>query len=632
MGRAAARGFVAASARRRRLHKRSDVKLWLFHQANIRILDAAADALAIDREQASKRTSTATATPRPAAFRSRSTKRSAPAASPRRPAADVRLRRRPLLGHGADAVVSAAVVSRQSSAQSSVSASSAIVAEHRVLTFTTQTVNDERIQCRKPKNFPPAARSKPTTPGTSPACSRATPSGRRRSTAWEKQIPQVRKVPRHARRRRRRRSPRALKFDSEFDRAGERLGTYAYLKTTEDMANSDYQRMLGRYEHAATLAAEAASFIRPEILALPAKNAQRVRRRRSRCAVPAAARAAPPLQAAHARPRRREAARHAERDGRRRRPRLPPAHRRRPEVRHVHATRRANRSSCRTRRSPASCTRPSRTVRTPAFHQYYAQFTAHENTLAAAYSARCSTTCTTPRPAATRAPARRRCSTTTCRWRCTTTSSPPSARKLPARVPLLRPAAPEDEAQATFTTTTPTCRSSATSTRGTPGSRRSTSVVDVARAARQRVLPRARARASPAAGAIAIPNQGKQSGAFSCGSFDGWPYILMNYQPDVLDHVFTLAHEAGHSMHSYYSAKHQPYPVLQLHDLRRRGGQHVQRAAAEPPPDGAREERQASGPTSSTARSTPSAARSSARRCSPSSRRSRTRWPKRASR
>ena len=43
------------------------------------------------------------------------------------------------------------------------------------------------------------------------------------------------------------------------------------------------------------------------------------------------------------------------------------------------------------------------------------------------------------------------------------------------------------------------------------------------------------------------------------GSYDGDPYILMNYQPDVLDHVFTLAHEAGHSMHSYYSAKHQPF-------------------------------------------------------------------------
>ena len=33
----------------------------------------------------------------------------------------------------------------------------------------------------------------------------------------------------------------------------------------------------------------------------------------------------------------------------------------------------------------------------------------------------------------------------------------------------------------------------------------------------------------------------------------------MNYKPDVLDDMFTLAHEAGHSMHSYYSAKHQPF-------------------------------------------------------------------------
>jgi oligoendopeptidase F len=54
-------------------------------------------------------------------------------------------------------------------------------------------------------------------------------------------------------------------------------------------------------------------------------------------------------------------------------------------------------------------------------------------------------------------------------------------------------------------------------------------------------------------------NQGKQSGAFSSGGYDGQPYILMNYQPDVLDHVFTLAHEAGHSMHTHYSAGAQPY-------------------------------------------------------------------------
>lgn len=55
------------------------------------------------------------------------------------------------------------------------------------------------------------------------------------------------------------------------------------------------------------------------------------------------------------------------------------------------------------------------------------------------------------------------------------------------------------------------------------------------------------------------PNLGKTSGAFSAGSYDGDPYILMNFQADVLNDVFTLAHEAGHSMHSYYSAKHQPF-------------------------------------------------------------------------
>ena len=55
------------------------------------------------------------------------------------------------------------------------------------------------------------------------------------------------------------------------------------------------------------------------------------------------------------------------------------------------------------------------------------------------------------------------------------------------------------------------------------------------------------------------PNRGKQSGAFSCGSFDGAPYILMNFKQDVLNDVFTLTHEAGHSMHSWYSSRHQPF-------------------------------------------------------------------------
>lgn len=54
-------------------------------------------------------------------------------------------------------------------------------------------------------------------------------------------------------------------------------------------------------------------------------------------------------------------------------------------------------------------------------------------------------------------------------------------------------------------------------------------------------------------------NQGKRSGAFSAGGFEGPPYILMNYRDNVFDHVFTLAHEAGHSMHTYFSARNQPY-------------------------------------------------------------------------
>ncbi|MDR0497149.1 MAG: oligoendopeptidase F, partial [Treponema sp.] len=54
-------------------------------------------------------------------------------------------------------------------------------------------------------------------------------------------------------------------------------------------------------------------------------------------------------------------------------------------------------------------------------------------------------------------------------------------------------------------------------------------------------------------------NKGKRSGAFSAGSYTGDPYILMNYKDDSIRDIFTLAHEGGHSMHSYYSAKNNPF-------------------------------------------------------------------------
>ena len=54
------------------------------------------------------------------------------------------------------------------------------------------------------------------------------------------------------------------------------------------------------------------------------------------------------------------------------------------------------------------------------------------------------------------------------------------------------------------------------------------------------------------------PKKGKKSGAYSWGCYDSYPYLLLNYEND-LDSLSTLAHELGHSMHSYYSKQNQIY-------------------------------------------------------------------------
>jgi len=61
--------------------------------------------------------------------------------------------------------------------------------------------------------------------------------------------------------------------------------------------------------------------------------------------------------------------------------------------------------------------------------------------------------------------------------------------------------------------------------------------------------------------------KGKRSGAFSSGSYGTPPYILMNYKDDVFSDVYTLAHEAGHSMHTWFSQESQrfqdyEYPIF----------------------------------------------------------------------
>ncbi len=88
-------------------------------------------------------------------------------------------------------------------------------------------------------------------------------------------------------------------------------------------------------------------------------------------------------------------------------------------------------------------------------------------------------------------------------------------------------------------------------------------------------------------------NEGKRGGAYSWGSYDTHPYVLMNYQ-GTLDNVFTLAHEMGHSIHSYYTRRTQPYiygdyfifvaevastcnEVLLLYSLLEKTGDHAER-------------------------------------------------------
>ncbi len=62
-------------------------------------------------------------------------------------------------------------------------------------------------------------------------------------------------------------------------------------------------------------------------------------------------------------------------------------------------------------------------------------------------------------------------------------------------------------------------------------------------------------------------NKGKRSGAFSSGTYQAPPYILMNYQETVFSDIYTLAHEAGHSMHTWYARQGQnfqnyDYPIF----------------------------------------------------------------------
>ncbi len=347
-----------------------------------------------------------------------------------------------------------------------------------------------------------------------------------------------------------------LKFDLDMDRQGERLGTYAFLRTAEDTANSTYQRMQGRFVGAASRASQAASYLRPEILAISkAKMKTFLADRRLapyRLMLERLLRFKP-----HTLSRKEEKllamqtemaqvagqAFHQLNDADLRFGAVRNEDGQWVELSHA------------TFSTLLHC--PKRSVRRTAFHQYYGQFTAHENTLAAMlagsiqrdiYYARARNHPSSLAAALFPDQVPQRIYTNLIRT---------VHRHLPAlyRYYDVRRRKMRLKEIHMYDTYVPIL--------GGLQTRRSwdeaAGLVLAALAPLGRDYCGTLKKGLRGRWCDRYESRGKQSGAFSCGSYDGWPYILMNYQPDVLDHVFTLAHEAGHSMHSHLSAARQPY-------------------------------------------------------------------------
>jgi oligoendopeptidase F len=347
-----------------------------------------------------------------------------------------------------------------------------------------------------------------------------------------------------------------LQFDEEFDRTGERLGTYAFLKTAEDTADSKYQRMQGRYVHAAGQAAEAASYIRPEILAIPTAKMKQfladacldryclLLERLLRFRPHTLGKKEEHLLALQT-----EMSQAASQIFRQ----LTDADLKFGPIRNdkgqlielSHAT------------FSTLLHSPKRTVRKAAFHQYYRVFADHQYTLAASLAASVQRDIYYARA-----------------------RNHPSALDA-ALFPDRMPVAVYDNLIDTVHRHLPAVHSYYNLRRrkmrlrdihhydtyvpilaDLETRRNWNQAVEVILAALQPLggdYCKALEKGLTGRWCDRYENRGKQSGAFSSGSYDADPYILMNYQPGVLDHVFTLAHEAGHSMHSFLSAKNQPY-------------------------------------------------------------------------
>ncbi len=347
-----------------------------------------------------------------------------------------------------------------------------------------------------------------------------------------------------------------LKFDLEIERVGERLGTYAHLKTTEDQANGTYQRMQGRFSQAASRIEQASSYIRPEILAIPAAKMDEF------LATPEIA----PYKLLLTRLLRFKPHTLGEKEEKllamqSEMAQSPALIFRQLNDADLKFGTVKNEKGETVELSHATfislLESPDGEVRRNAFHTYYAQFTAHENTLAA-----------TLRAAVERD-----------RFHAKARNYPSALEG--ALFPDNVPVAVYDNLIASVHRQLPALHRYYDVRRRKMGLKEIhhydtyvpivaemrvrhswDEAVEVILAALE---PLGEEYCKVLGGGLRgrwcdrYENRGKQSGAFSSGCFGSDPFILINYRPDVLDNVFTLAHEGGHSMHSYYSGRNQPF-------------------------------------------------------------------------
>ncbi len=347
-----------------------------------------------------------------------------------------------------------------------------------------------------------------------------------------------------------------LKYDGETERLADRLSNYAYLKTAEDQANSTYQRMLGRIRNISTRVSEAASFIQPEIMAISDAKMKTFLANSAmakyRLLVERILRFKPFTLGKNEE---RLLAMQGEIAGT-------------PSVvfRQLHDADLKfglvkDEAGRQIELSPSTLAKllqsPNRDVRRTAFQQFYVQFKAHENCLAAIlngsiqkdiyYSrARGYESCLHSAVFADNVPMSVYDNLIqTVRKHLPAVHRYYELRRTKMRLREIRhydtyvPILSDIKQRHTWDQATRVIVDSLSPL----GS-------DYCNVLRGGLTGRWCDR---------YPNQGKQSGAFSYGTYDGDPYIMMNFKPDVLDDVFTLAHEAGHSMHSHLSTKHQPY-------------------------------------------------------------------------